>query len=502
MTKLFISYRRNDTAAHAGRLYDRLSTHFGRDQLFMDVDGIEPGQDFTQVIAATLRDCDAVIVLIGPRWLLEHDGAGARRIDQTDDFVHLEVAQALASTRRVIPVLVGGARMPSERELPPPLAPLARRHALEIRDGAAFHRDVEPLIAAVERPLAARAVAPGTADVADTEVRATSEPQPAFTPRSAPATESTPPASISEATLTPQRALAAAGLAAAIGLAGWWGLVYRAAPVKLNSAAEISAAPAPQVAPQPALNLPPPVTPRQEATPAQAGVLGSGQPVSSAVLPGAESLSAGYNSLYGNSVPKNAAEALRQFRIAAGLGNAEAVGAVGYMLEHGQGARANLREALRFYQQAAQAGDAMAQNNLASHYLEGRGVAKNFSLALDWYRKSAAQSNVLAQSNLGLVYENGWGVKRDSPAAIRWYQLAAKQGDKDAFASAQRLIDAYVNQGAPIAATAGAASSASNVEFEQLKLEMEKLSQMQKSLSNVLETMDELSKKAIRHIKA
>lgn len=152
MTRLFVSYRRADTAPYAGRLHDHLTACFGNDNVFMDVDSIEPGQDFAEVIARTLAQCDTVLLLIGPRWLDERRPDGGRRIDDDSDYVHMEVAQALQGRLRIIPVLVGGARMPGDGELPPSLRALARRNAVELRDGGAFRRDVEALIAALERP--------------------------------------------------------------------------------------------------------------------------------------------------------------------------------------------------------------------------------------------------------------------------------------------------------------------------------------------------------------
>jgi TIR domain len=75
MSWIFISYRRDDSAGHAGRLFDRLSDHFGRDQVFMDIDSIEPGVDFAQVVEDTMGRCEAVVALIGPHWLTVPAGA-------------------------------------------------------------------------------------------------------------------------------------------------------------------------------------------------------------------------------------------------------------------------------------------------------------------------------------------------------------------------------------------------------------------------------------------
>ena len=147
--KIFISYRRDDSAGHAGRLFDRLREHFGREQLFMDVDHIEPGEDFVQVIEAAVGSSAILLVVIGRRWLTSGD-VTARRLDNPNDFVRLEVASALASNIRVIPVLVQDAIMPSPQDLPADLLSLSRRNAIELSDRR-WDRDVDQLISDLER---------------------------------------------------------------------------------------------------------------------------------------------------------------------------------------------------------------------------------------------------------------------------------------------------------------------------------------------------------------
>jgi hypothetical protein len=148
--KLFLNYRREDTAPYAGRLYDRLTTHFGRDQVFIDIDQIQPGEDFVEAINAKVGACDAVMVLIGTHWLEARDARGQRRLDDSEDFVRMEIVAALERKIRVIPVLVGGAAMPPRNQLPEPLAPLSRRNAIEITE-TRFHSDVDRLVRALDR---------------------------------------------------------------------------------------------------------------------------------------------------------------------------------------------------------------------------------------------------------------------------------------------------------------------------------------------------------------
>jgi TIR domain-containing protein len=131
--KVFISYRREETAAYAGRLYDAMVPQFGERNVFMDVD-LEPGIDFVQRITAAVGACHVLIVVMGPRWATIEDEDGVR-IAEPGDFVRLEVATALRrSDVTVIPVLVSGARMPDPDDLPPDIAPITRRNALEVSD--------------------------------------------------------------------------------------------------------------------------------------------------------------------------------------------------------------------------------------------------------------------------------------------------------------------------------------------------------------------------------
>ena len=117
MKGIFISYRRDDAAGYAGRLYDRLAAHFGRDRVFMDVEGIEPGVDFVDAIEGAVGSCEVLIVIIGKDWLAA-DAVGKRRLDDPGDFVRIETAAALARNIRVVPVLVDDAEMPRAKQLP------------------------------------------------------------------------------------------------------------------------------------------------------------------------------------------------------------------------------------------------------------------------------------------------------------------------------------------------------------------------------------------------
>jgi len=141
---MFISYRRQDTAAHVYRLYEALGVRFGRDQVFVDIDSISPGVDFAEAIRQGIGSFGIVLAVIGREWLIETDG-GKRRIDDPQDFVRFELEVALERNAHVIPVLVDGARMPAASELPVPLRQLAYRNAF-VLDVRTWDVDVERLI--------------------------------------------------------------------------------------------------------------------------------------------------------------------------------------------------------------------------------------------------------------------------------------------------------------------------------------------------------------------
>lgn len=132
MSRIFVSYRRDDTQGEAGHLLADLRRRFGEDRVFMDIAGIEPGEDFGVAIERAITECSVVLVLIGRNWAGARDAEGGRRLDAPGDWVRLEVQAALQGQRLVVPVLVQGAAMPADAALPESLRPLARRNAHEI----------------------------------------------------------------------------------------------------------------------------------------------------------------------------------------------------------------------------------------------------------------------------------------------------------------------------------------------------------------------------------
>jgi hypothetical protein len=154
VARIFINYRRGDTTTNASRLCEWLGERYGEDQVFMDVDAIEPGLDWARAIESAVGSADLVLAMIGNDWLPELK----RRSGDQDDFMRYELETALSRDDvRVIPVLVEGAKMPPTAELPESLASLTRRQAFEIRDER-FRFDKEELFRRVDRALEAKGV--------------------------------------------------------------------------------------------------------------------------------------------------------------------------------------------------------------------------------------------------------------------------------------------------------------------------------------------------------
>ncbi len=152
MSGIFISYRREDTAGYAGRLSDRLRDSFGKNQVFMDIETIEPGVDFVEVLTRAVGSCKVLIAVIGKIWLTVTDAEGKRRLDDPEDFTRIEIKTALERGIRVIPLLIEDVRMPVPEQLPDDLKTLARRQSLQISNSR-WADDIKRLIDVLEKEL-------------------------------------------------------------------------------------------------------------------------------------------------------------------------------------------------------------------------------------------------------------------------------------------------------------------------------------------------------------
>jgi hypothetical protein len=150
--KIFISYRRRDDPGGAGRLFDALNKAFDPDRLFLDVDSIEPGQDFVEVIEDRVAKSAVLLAVIGQHWIDASDDRGTRRLDNAQDYVRIEIESALKQSKLVIPVLIGDAKMPTAEFLPDSIRKLARHNAVMLRYER-FRDDIEHLVGALKHAM-------------------------------------------------------------------------------------------------------------------------------------------------------------------------------------------------------------------------------------------------------------------------------------------------------------------------------------------------------------
>jgi hypothetical protein len=145
---IFISYRREDSIDVTGRIYDRLCQHFGKQNVFKDVDSIPLGVDFRKHLGDSVGQCNVLLTIIGRQWLA--GDRGQRRLDDIRDFVRIEMEAALKRDIPVVPVLVQGSSMPSLEDLPEILQSLVYRNGIPVRPDPDFHQDMDKLIKGIE----------------------------------------------------------------------------------------------------------------------------------------------------------------------------------------------------------------------------------------------------------------------------------------------------------------------------------------------------------------
>ncbi len=151
MASVFVSYRRDDSSGHAGRLQERLRAELGNRSVFVDVASIDAGADFEDAIATAIGNSKIVLAVIGLDWLGQRDLNGKSRLDDPADYVRLELERAYEKGKKVIPVLVRGAGVPRAEDLPASLRKLASAQALELRD-TRWDVDVENVLRRVGGP--------------------------------------------------------------------------------------------------------------------------------------------------------------------------------------------------------------------------------------------------------------------------------------------------------------------------------------------------------------
>jgi len=163
MPKISISYRRADSEAMTGRIFDRLISHYGKDAIFRDIDDIPPGIDFRVHINETLRKTNILLAIVGPGWLGASSG-GLDRIQEESDPVRVEVETALRRRTPLIPVLIGNTRMPNSDQLPPSLKDFAFRNAVRVDTGQDFDYHMDRLIRSMDGMLSQTPKSPSSGE--------------------------------------------------------------------------------------------------------------------------------------------------------------------------------------------------------------------------------------------------------------------------------------------------------------------------------------------------
>jgi hypothetical protein len=198
MAKITISYRRDDSMDITGRIFDRLTSRYGRETVFRDIDNIPPGLDFREHIRASIDDSDVLMVVVGPRWM-GGDRNGQPRIRNETDYVRAEVEAALNRHIPVIPLLIGGADMPEPSQLPENIREFAYRNAVQIDSGRDFDHHMNGLIRATDKILLGSVPmrsAPAASTISDNILERRASESEATTAHQAAPTASTPQSSI------------------------------------------------------------------------------------------------------------------------------------------------------------------------------------------------------------------------------------------------------------------------------------------------------------------
>ncbi len=387
MSGIFISYRRDDSSAYAGWLYDRLSNHFGRDQIFMDIDHIEPGEDFFEVIQKKLGSVQVAVVLIGKQWLNMTDTTGQRRLDNPDDFVRIEIATLLERKIRVIPVLVGGAIVPKSSQLPEPLAPLVRRNASEISDSR-FHLDVDNLIEELEKIIGEQtpSVSPESAKTTGPEISVSSL-HSKFSESSG--TNNT--ISAQSEKNNSHRLKAIISTMVVLILAS--GLLLQSNPWTAKKT-----------------NTEPLEQPKIDQLPTKGS---ESKPL--------ERIETDKISELLKVAEQGDAKAQNELGVMYYTGEAFSTTGSGQVLDN------DPELAAVWLLRSAEQGYSDAQFNLGLMYTNGEGVEVDTSKAAELFKKAAEQGNIDAQYNLAVMYYTGKGVAKDVDKAIKWFEKATAE---------------------------------------------------------------------------
>jgi hypothetical protein len=384
--RIFLTYRRDDSAGQTGRIADRLKREFGDDSLFMDVDGIPLGVDFHKRLNDEVARCDVLIAAIGNRWIDLTDENGERRIDNAADFVRIEISAALRRDIPLIPILFDGTKIPKAQLLPDDVKGLAFRNGLDVRH-ATFHSDLDRLV----REL--RQISPS--DKANVEA-----PKPNASPNE------------QSSKRGPWRRIAGGvtilGAISVLGMIAVVAMLPPRSPVGPQPASAVTSQPSPSVTP----SSPAPEKPSR---------------VGASMM---FSLGKRYES--GDGEVQDYRMARQWYEKAAAAGDSNAMISLGLLYKNGQGVTQDYGKAREWYEKAAKE-NANAMSLLGVlYYYGGNGLAQDYGKAREWFGKAAANDDADAMYYLGVLYYDGRGVAQDRAMAREWFGRAAAKGDEAA----------------------------------------------------------------------
>jgi TPR repeat protein len=372
--RIFLTYRRDDSAGQTGRIADRLKREFGEDSLFMDVDAIPLGVDFPKRINDEVARCDVLIAAIGNRWIDLTDETGQRRIDNPLDFVRIEISAALQRDIPLIPILFDGTKIPKAQLLPDDVKGLAFRNGLDVRH-ATFHSDIDRLVQALKQIWRSDADAMfnlGKSYESGDGVAQDYGKAREWYEKAAAKDNSD---GMNHLGLLYEQGQ---GVAQDYSKAREW---YEKAAAKDNSNAMT--------------NL---------------GVL--------------------YDN--GQGVTRDYGKAREWYEKAAAKDNARAMTGLGVLYYNGQGVAQDYGKARELFEKATAKGNSDAMKWLGGLYCDGQ----DYSKAREWFEKAAAKGDVEAMNYLSVLYHDGLGVAQDSGKENEWREKAAA-AKGDAFAKAK-----------------------------------------------------------------
>ncbi|MFL6450911.1 MAG: toll/interleukin-1 receptor domain-containing protein [Bryobacteraceae bacterium] len=451
MARVFISYRREDSAAYAGRIFDRLKTRFGPKHVFMDIDSLRPGEDFVEALQQTVKSCDVLIAVIGKQWLTAQDDQRRRRLENPEDFVRLEIATALERGILVIPALVGGAPMPQSHDLPDALKQLARRHAVNVHD-AGFHQSMDLLIEATDGAIKEQKPrGRPTQDSKDVERNPVSREQRAASPDHSPF-------------LAQRRWILITVRKFSFHFATHYRqYVYVSSAVMLIGVFVWFVSNALISARQTAANL------ETGKRLYKAGNYEAAMPflkrAADAHSPEAERY-LGVLAANGEGVKQDFQVARSWYEKAAAAGDPMAMYFLGWLYESGQGVPRDEKKARQSYEKAANAGSSEAMKALGDWYrgydwgllfkespsylfkrptcgTEISSLKEDYDQSRKWYEKAALAGNADGMYCLAELYRFGLGTHQNDEQALKWYEKAARAGKTKAF---NIVADLYSNK--------------------------------------------------------